>query len=307
MNKKILTALVALTLVVPATAHASLKNRNITPPTLAILDTAVDTSIPSFKDKIVYEVCILEWTTCPNGTSFMEGPGSATLPYNAITKNGFAHGTQMVSAALKANPNLKIVFVRIIGQNINFDRQLSTEATVLNALNWVYNNKDRFNIQAVSMSQGDHNLGSLPNYCLNTPRTEAVIKQLSQSQIPVFFPVGNNYDYKRIDWPSCLTDAIAVGAGSKNGIELWNNFDQSRVDYFANGKEDLIYPGNVITRSSGSSISAQILAAQWMAIRASKPNLTLSQINDLISKTSRPIKGKMGTGNLVDLAKALNG
>jgi hypothetical protein len=307
MNKKILTALVALTLIVPATAHASLKNRNVTPPTLAILDTAIDMSIPSFKDKIVYEVCILEWTTCPNGSSFMEGPGSATLPHNAITKNGFAHGTQMVSAALKANPNLKIVFVRVIGQNINFDRQISTEATVLNALNWVNSNKDRFNIQAVSMSQGDSNLGALPNYCLNTPKTQAVIKQLAQSQIPVFFPVGNGSNYKKIDWPACLPDSIAVGAGTRNGIELWNNFDQLLVDYFANGREDLISPGNVIVRSSGSSISTQVAAAQWMAIKSSKPHLTMSQINDLISTTSRPIKGRMGTGKLIDLGKALNG
>jgi hypothetical protein len=307
MNKKLLTALVALTLIVPTTSHAALKNRTVTPPTLAILDTAIDMSIPSFKDKVIYEVCILEWTTCPNGTSFMEGPGSATLPHDAITKNGFAHGTQMVSAALKANPNLKIVFIRIVGQNINFDRQISTENTVLNALNWVYSNKDRLNIQAVSMSQGDHNLGSGTNYCLNTPRTESSIKQLVQSQIPVFFAIGNGYDYKRIDWPACLTDSVAVGAGSKNGIELWNNFDQQRVDFFANGKEDLIYPGNKIVRSSGTSISTQVVAAQWMAIKASKPNLTMSQIYDLISKTSRPISGKMGTGKLVDLTRALNG
>ena len=307
MNKKLITALVALTLIVPTTSHASLKNRNITPPTLAVLDTAIDMSIPSFKDKVIYEVCILEWTTCPNGKSFMEGPGSATLPHNAITKNGFAHGTQMVSAALKANPNLKIVFVRIIGQNVNFDRQISTEATVYNALNWVHANKERLNIQAVSMSQGDHNLGSLPNYCLNTPNTEGLIKKLAQIQVPVFLPVGNGYDYKRIDWPACLPDSMAIGAGSKNGIELWNNFDQARIDFFANGKDDLISPGNVIVRSSGSSISAQVVAAQWMAIKAAKPNLTMSQINDLISATSRPIKGKMGNGKLVDLARALNG
>jgi len=64
MNKKIITALVALTLVLPTTAHAGLKNRTIdSSPALAIIDTALDTSIPEFAGKIVYEVCFIEWST----------------------------------------------------------------------------------------------------------------------------------------------------------------------------------------------------------------------------------------------------
>jgi hypothetical protein len=307
MNKKILAALVALTLIAPTTSHASLKNRNIPTPTLAILDTAIDTSIPAFKDKIVYEVCILEWTTCPNGTTFMEGPGSATLPFNSITKSGFAHGTQMVSAALQANPNLNIVFVRIIGQNINFDRQITTENTIVNALNWVYLNKDKFNIQAVSMSQGDSNASGLPDYCPSTPRTQSLIKQLADSQVPTFLPIGNGSNYKRIDWPACIPESMAIGAGSRNGIESWNNFDQSRVDFFANGRAELTIPGNTVSRFTGTSIAAQVAASQWIALRTAKPNLTMSQINEIFANTSNPIKGRQGTGKLIDLKKALNG
>jgi hypothetical protein len=307
MNKKILAAIVALTLITPVTANASLKNKTVAVPTLAILDTAVDTSVPSFKDKIVYEVCILEWNTCPNGKNFMEGTGSATLPYNSITKGGFEHGTQMVSAAIAANPNMNIVFVRIIGQNINFDRQITTESTVLNALTWVYNNKEKFNIQAVSMSQGDHNLGFGQNYCLSTPKTASVIKQLSDSQVPSFFAVGNNRDYQRIDWPACIPESISVGAGTKNGIELYNNFDPLLTDLFATGSVKVIVPGNVTRNAAGSSIATQVAAAQWLSIKNAKPTLTLSQINDLIIKTSLPIKGRQGSGKLIDLRKALNG
>ena len=69
MNKKIITALIALTLIVPATTHAVDAPKTAT---LAIIDTAIDTSLPLFSGKIVHEVCILEWNSCPNGTSFME-------------------------------------------------------------------------------------------------------------------------------------------------------------------------------------------------------------------------------------------
>ena len=72
MNKKLITALIAITLAVPTTAHAAgIQNRTGSTPAVAILDTAIDTSLPAFQGKIIQEVCILEWTTCPNGKSFM--------------------------------------------------------------------------------------------------------------------------------------------------------------------------------------------------------------------------------------------
>jgi hypothetical protein len=307
MNKKIAVGILALTMVVPSTSHANIKNKTLPVPTLAILDTALDTSIPSIKSKLVHEVCILDWTTCPNGKSFMEGPGSSLLPIEAIMKNGFDHGTQMASAAINANPNMNIVFVRIIGQNINYDRQIANESTIYNALNWVIANKDKFNIQAVSMSQGMGNLPALTNYCPSTPTTQQSIKNLISMGVPTFVPVGNARNYKMIDWPSCLPEAFAIGAGSKNGIELYNNYDPLLLDFFSNGNVKVSTPGNVIKNAAGTSIAAQIAAAQWIALKQSKPNLTISQLSELISKTARPIKGNQGSGKLFDLNGAING
>ena len=307
MNKKILVGLVALMLTIPATSHANIKNKTVSVPTLAILDTALDTSIPSIKSKLLYEVCILEWTTCPNGKSFMEGPGSSHLPIEAITKNGFDHGTQMASAAINANPNMNIVFVRIIGQNINYDRQIANELTINNALNWVIANKDKFNIQAVSMSQGMSNLNTLSDYCLSTPNTQQSIKNLLSLNVPTFIPVGNSRNYKMIDWPSCIPESFAIGAGSKNGIELYSNYDSNLVDFFSNGNVRVSAPGNITKNAAGTSISAQIAAAQWIALKQSKPTLSITQLSDLISKTARSIKGKQGNGKLFDLNGAING
>ena len=307
MNKKILVGLVALMLTIPATSHANIKNKTVSVPTLAILDTGLDTSIPSIKSKLLHEVCILEWTTCPNGKSFMEGPGSSHLPIEAITKNGFDHGTQMASAAINANPNMNIVFVRIIGQNINYDRQIANELTIHNALNWVIANKDKFNIQAVSMSQGMSNLNTLSDYCLSTPNTQQSIKSLLSLNVPTFIPVGNSRNYKMIDWPSCIPESFAIGAGSRNGIELYSNYDSNLVDFFSNGSVRVIGPGNISKNAAGTSISAQIAAAQWIALKQSKSGLSIAQLSDLISKTARSIKGRQGNGKLFDLNGAING
>jgi hypothetical protein len=241
----------------------------------------------------------------------MEGPGASHLPLSSITKNGFDHGTQMASIAIAANPNMNIVFVRVIGQNINFDRQITGEKTVYSALDWVYANKDKFNIQAVSMSLGDSNISGVGHYCPVTPNTQQSIKNLLSAGIPTFFPTGNGRNYNRIDWPSCIPESFAIGAGSRNGIELSSNSDQLLTDFYALGNTKAIYPGNVVKNASGTSVSAQIAASQWIVLKQSKPGYTVQQIADLINKTSTKInRGKKfpnSFGNLFDLGKALNG
>lgn len=312
MNKKIMTAAIAAILTITTASFAeaktiTLKNKVANLPTLAILDTAVDNSIPEIKAKLIYEACVLEWNTCPNGTNFMEGTNSATLPLNAITKNNFNHGTQMVSAAIQSNPNMNIVFVRIIGQNINYDRQLTTEATIWMGLDWVIQNKDKFNIQAVSISQGSHEFPDGPNYCPKSALVESKISTLVSYDIPVFLPSGNSYDYKKIDWPACIPSAISVGGATKNGIETYSNYDPQLLDFNANSRLKVVLPGGSYNNASGTSISTQVAAASWLAIKYAKPNLTYNQIYDLLKRTSKPVKGKQGSSTLIDLPSALNG
>lgn len=311
MNKKILVAIIAALLTIPTNSYAakSIKLQNSTQgaPALAILDTALDTSLPHIKSKLIYEVCILEWTTCPNGSDYMEGTNSSLLPASSIVKSGFDHGTQMASAAIQANPNMNIVFVRIIGQNINGDRQIAGEASVYKALDWVLRNKDRFNIQAVSMSQGNGNVLSGTDYCPKTPITEGKIKALADLGVPVFAASGNNRTYTKIDWPSCIPSAIAVGAGTKNGIELYSNYDSALIDFHANSRATVLTAGNRTVNATGTSISTQVAAATWISVKSKKTNLTYSQIYDLLKTTSTSIKGRQGSGGLINPIAALNG
>jgi len=312
MNKKILAVLVTTTLAIPTISAnaASLQNKNVAQPTIAILDTALDTSLPIFKDKILFEACVTQWSSCPNGLSEMEGSNSSTLKPEWISKNGFDHGTQIASIAVATNPNVKIVFVRIIGTSSTGLRQSTSEATVYNALDWVIRNKDKFNIQAVSMSQG-HSAGRNPdpNYCPSTPITEGKINQLMTAGIPVFFPTGNGRNYTKIDWPACIPSAIAIGATMPaETIAIYSNHDPLLTDFFALGQVKATIPGGRIVNSGGTSGATVIAATHWATIKASKPHLTYSQIYDLISKTSKPTyNSKITGGKLINLGAALNG
>jgi serine protease len=310
MNKKLLAILLSATIATPiasAEAANTVKNKTVQP-SIAILDTAIDTSVSSLKNRNVYEVCILAWNSCPNGTQFQEGKGAATLPLNLITKNGFDHGTQMASAAANANPNMGIVFVRIVGNTLDGRRQLVPENSIANALSWVIANKDRLNIQAVAMSQGNSNYNKTGDYCPASGPLTQVVNSATSSGLPVFFPAGNDRNYTRINWPACIPSSIAVGGTDNTGaIAIWSNYDANLLDFYSLGQTRVEVPGNKIINAAGTSIAAQIAASNWIALKSSKPHLSYSDLYSLIIKTSSNVTNSKVSGKLFNLGAALNG
>lgn len=309
MNKKLIRALVATVISVSATIQVAPMAQANSVPAIAILDTALNTSLPIFKDRIAYEVCILEWNSCPNGKSFMEGPGSTNLPVDIISNNGFDHGTQMASVVADLNPNIKIVFIRIIGNTPYGERQTANEATVTNALSWVLQNKDKYNIKSVAMSQGHHNLGPIgTEYCPSTPNTKNLLSSLSGAGVATFFPAGNLRDYSRLDWPACITESISVGWSDQyEGISLNGNFDKDRLDFYALGNMRVTMPNGTIKNGAGSSISAQVAATTWALLKTKYPTYTQDQIISLLSQASTQIRGSKGqSGKLINMNAALS-
>ena len=301
-------------------AEANLKPRTSVP-TLAILDTALDTSIPSIKSKLVAEVCILDWPSCPNGKSFMEGAGSSVIPMNILSTPNFNHGTQMASVAIANNPNLNIVFVRIFGHTAKGQRQTTGINTLVNALNWVKQNKDKYNIVAVSASQGATapviNKSATSNYCSPTA-LDSVVSSLDSIGVPVFFPSGNSGANPKmngkIEWPACISQSIAVG-GIESGphldkpqISLTSSYDAKLVDLWGEIGSNVSLPGNVSGYAYGTSVSAQVIASKYVYIKMAKPTLTSSQIISLMKSSSAPIDNTFGQKvYLFNLSKAING
>lgn len=318
--KKLITMALAATLIAMTSmpAEANLKPKTVAP-TLAILDTALDTSIPSIKSRIVAEVCILDWPSCPNGKTFMEGPGSSVLPLNILSTSSFNHGTQMVSAALNANPNLNIVFVRIVGNTRAGAQQTYGINTLVNALTWVNNNKSKYNIVAVASS----NATNAPvikmktaDYCSPT-KLDPVISTLNNSGIPVFFPSGNsgtNASMKdKIEWPACIKQSIAVGGVEtlnldQPQISLISNYDKNLVDLWGEVQLATIYPGNKPGFSYGTSVSVQAIAARYVQLKTVFPAYTSDQLITLMKSSSVQVPSINGQNvYLFNLLKAING
>ena len=93
----------------------------------------------------------------------------------------------MTSIAIANNPNMNILFVRIIGHNQDGTRKPTTNVTVSNALNWIYQNKDKYNIIFIT----DYLFfSSITNHKIASP-----IKWYDD----VIVPKKNNYDFLLIN------------------------------------------------------------------------------------------------------------
>ena len=275
--KKIAVGLIAaISLAVLQPAYAEDKK------SIVIIDTAVDTSLPALQGKIIYEVCLMEELRCPNKKSFMEGPGSATLPANQVYAGGFAHGTQMSLVATKTNPDINIVFIRIFPMDKNGNvayNAANANSTVKQALDWVIANKTKFNIVAVSASVGQKPTKTGANYCsINRfdSGLKSSIESLKTLGVASVFATGNDRDKSRVNYPACLTDAIAVASiGPRGNTEAYNN-DSAELDFYALGRHEL-----ATENVSGTSAATAAFAAFWAKSYSNNYQMTYDYLKSI--------------------------
>jgi hypothetical protein len=275
--KKIAVGLIAVvSLVVLQPTYAQDKK------SIVIIDTAVDTSLPALQGKIIHEVCLMEELRCPNKKSFMEGPGAATLPANQVYSGGFAHGTQMSLIATQTNPDINIVFIRIFPMDRNGNvatAAANANSTVKQALDWVINNKTKFNVVAVSASLGHKPTRTGPNYCSNN-RFDAGLKSsiasLKTLGVASVFATGNDRDKTRINYPACLTDSVAIASvGPRGNTETYNN-DSAELDFYALGRHEIAL-GSV----SGTSAATAAFSAYWAKTYVSDYQTTYDRLKSI--------------------------
>jgi hypothetical protein len=259
---------------------------------LVIIDTGFDTSIPAISQATIFESCILSWSLCPNGRTFQEGPGTASLPVNVNTSNNanMTHGTQMASIAMNINPSQKLVLIRLVAFNARGERLPVYESTVLQAFRWISSKREELNIGAVAMAQGYHPSLSGKNYCPKVKELDKLILDLKLKNVPVFFPAGNAAIKTKIDWPACIPVAMAIGAiDTKGEIANYSNYDRNLVDFYVQGSAPALLPGGGPTSAVGTSVSTLIAASYWLDVANLKPELTAPAITQLFRDAGRII------------------
>ena len=207
--KKLLTTLLSLTIALVPLHVAQANDQKV----LAIIDTTIDSNkIPS----VIYEACFAQSgsdTSCPNGSGFMEGKGSANLqrvPAPGSLSN-FNHGTVMTQTALLTSPEIKIVFVRIAHITPTGSMGVSNAESISKAVEWVSKNASKYSIDAVSISQSFTTANNLLR-CTNDTTIINAVSSLNNESVPVFASTGNDRLTDKVGFPSCVSGVIGVGA-----------------------------------------------------------------------------------------------
>jgi hypothetical protein len=261
--KKVLLALLSIAIAFTALSPAQAEDQKV----LAILDTAIDSSrFPS----VIQEVCFTssQNQACTNGNLFMEGKGSASSPI--WPKNNLSpvyHGHRMAQVALSANPDIKIVFIRVSNIPASGVSANATDETLSSAIKWVSENSEKYSIDAVSISMaGVRTVGKIKtphSGCRGSEFTNHVAT-LSSKNVPVFVATGND-GVNFVGFPSCIVGVVGVGSVTNNLSSLVPNVNRGDgLDLVSVATVDVKNYFGYTDISSGTSTSNAFAAATYV-------------------------------------------
>jgi len=205
------------------------------------------------------------------------------------------HGTNVAGIISKIAPKTKLISLDVFTKYKEDDEVIITASTVdiIRALDWVVENKEKYNIVAVNLSLGDDS-----NYKEDCSQdyynyNKAFEKVIKSGIIPVV-AAGNEGHANGVGAPACLKDAVTVGSVTDT---------TDRVSKFSNGGKliDILAPGESILaagiRMSGTSQATPHVAGA-IAVLKGKHVLPKESNNDIIKvlKENAPIVTDYRTG-----------
>jgi serine protease AprX len=209
--------------------------------------------------------------------------------------------------------------VNLINVKVLDEKGQTTMSHVINGLQWIYENRQRYNIRVVNLSM---NSSVIDSY--HTNALDAALEQLWFAKIVVVVSSGNNVDGKLYP-PANDPHVITVGATDDKGTASIS--DDSLAPFSAYGvtpegfsKPDLVapgtnivnslgvtgselarrYPNNVVNgvyfRMSGTSMAAPVVAGTVALMLQREPNLTPDQVKYRLKATARPFDSPARAG-----------
>jgi hypothetical protein len=102
------------------------------------------------------------------------------------------------------------------------------------------------------------------------------IESLKTLGVASVFATGNDRDKSRVNYPACLTDAVAVASiGPRGNTEAYNN-DSAELDFYALGRHEL-----ATENVSGTSAATAAFAAFWAKSYSNNYQMTYDYLKSI--------------------------
>ena len=265
---------------------------------IVVIDTGIyphlDFLIPN--NKIIYFKDFIN-----EKSTIYDDNGHGTFVAGILCNNSIVSDSRYVGIDNKS----KIIILKALDKNGETSANI-----ILKAMQWVYDNKKKYNIKIVNMS-----FGSLP-INKNDPLMLGA-EVLWDSGITVVCAAGNSGpENETIRSPGASTKIITVGAlDDKRKVKISGEFEydiskfevadfSSRGPIFNNYKPDLLAPGVEITgpsnfgitkefytTMSGTSVATPMIAGVCSLLLKQNPKLTPNQIKKTLIDNCTPLTG----------------
>ncbi|MEN8153456.1 MAG: S8 family serine peptidase [Acidobacteriota bacterium] len=263
---------------------------------IAVLDTGIRKTHEMFEGKNVIEACYSGEGDCPNGGTQMTGAGAADHNYNITHISGYDHGTHVTGIAAGKSKfragiskDSNIIAVQIFSYFPGDDDIGSWSSDQIKGLEFVYQNRNNYNIASVNMSIGGGKYGS---FC-NEGYYNVIIRNLMNAGIATVIASGNESYCNAVSFPACIKDGISVGATKKNDWEAnFSNWQNGMVDLFAPGVD--IFSATAKNDTShaswqGTSMAAPHVAGAWGLLKQLDMNMTVAKALKLLQDNGKMI------------------
>jgi serine protease AprX len=288
---------------------------------VAVVDSGVEATHPDLQGRVTAQV-----TFMPTSKDVSDTYGHGTHVAGIIAGDGTASGGRYVGIAPKAN---------VINVKVSDDQGASTASSVVAGLQWVLENKDRYNIRVVNLS-----LNSSVEESYNVDPLDAAVEVLWFNKIVVVVASGNtgrNSLFPPANDPFVITvgavdnkatvatkdDTLANFSSSAKtenhitkpdlsapGVDLISTFSSSATktaskhpDHKATG-----FPGSqYYFRMSGTSMSAPVVSGAVALLLQDEPNLTPDQVKYRLTSTAARLPGKADGAGQLNVYAAVTG
>ncbi len=265
--------------------------------TIVVLDDGVQIDHPNISPSLIDGFCAsVEVCASDLGKSGIQyGKALADTDFHGSMVSGVAAGRATSVALGGVAPKANVISINV--KNGNND-------AIIRAINWILSVKDKYKIAAVNLSAG--NLMPRPRTSGNPcdffgsgdQQISDGIAALYAAGIPFVIASGNDFQVNKVNFPSCIPQAITVGSVvsfvAPDGLRFGNRVGDI-ASYSNIGPEiDVLAPSEGIATAtnngnymigSGTSSAAPFIAGVIALLKQAKPTATVDEIRMALATT----------------------